>query len=113
MSLKEVKSEGLTDVLAEEELEPFDLDELPLPRDYYIEVMAREALGHAKTIEVCRMNISANKAVHNDARVKELTDAELSSRLTLSKIKKEYPEALKRVAALAQVEADRGKQEGK
>lgn len=111
MALKTV-TEELDSLLTEEELEPFDTSELPLPRDYYIEVMAREAFGHAKQIQLCRMNIAANKAVGNAAKVKELVDAELVSRLVLSKIKKEYPESLKRVAALAQLEAARAKQEG-
>lgn len=112
MALKEVTTDSLDDILAEEVLEPFDLTELTLPRDYLIEVMAREALGAARTIQVVRMNITANKAVHNDAEVKRLADLEMAARLVLSKIKKEYPESLKRVAPLARVEADKGKLEG-
>ena len=103
---------AVADILKEEALEDFDLNELPLPEDYLIEVMAREALGAAKTIQLARLTIAANKSVRNDAEVKRLTDIELTHSFILSKIKRDYPEALKRVAVLAQIEADKAKREG-
>ena len=87
------------------DLPEFDLEEVTLPKVFIVELMANQALQHIKTMLVTRYEIAANKGAHNDARVKELTLAEVAARDALRHIKRDYPEAIVLASELAEQEA--------
>ena len=92
------------------DLPDFDLAEVPLSREFLIELFAVQALEYMKSLALAPYNIAANRAVHNSDEVTKIVIGESIAREALRRIKKDYPEAISLSAELAVYEARRGRE---